>query len=85
MTPVLLRDGPRVHISTPPLSQKGKEKDHDEVELDLGSLGLVDREIPPEDIIKLEKIGSGGFKEYVSFATPKFLVLTDSMTQCVHW
>ena len=39
----------------------------DEIELDLESLGLTDKEIKPEKIQKLEKIGSGGFKEYVYF------------------
>lgn len=34
-----------------------------ELELDLESLGLEDREIPPEKLQKLEKIGSGGFKD----------------------
>ncbi len=34
-----------------------------ELELDLGTLGLEDREIPPERLQKLEKIGSGGFKD----------------------
>ena len=33
------------------------------IELDLESLGLEDREIPPEKLTKLEKIGSGGFKD----------------------
>ncbi|KAI0689437.1 hypothetical protein BC835DRAFT_1369050 [Cytidiella melzeri] len=62
--PVLLRaehfhmDEPR----TPPLSERNKETEP-ELELDLESLGLDDREIPPEKIIKLEKIGSGGFKD----------------------
>ena len=40
----------------------GKDKE-EELELDLESLGLEDREIPPEKIQKLEKIGSGGFKD----------------------
>lgn len=64
--PVLLRshhmhmDEPR----TPPLSTKHREKDGEgDVELDLESLGLDDREIPPEKLTKLEKIGSGGFKD----------------------
>jgi len=39
-----------------------KEVDPD-LELDLESLGLEDREIPPEKLMKLEKIGSGGFKD----------------------
>ena len=34
-----------------------------ELEIDLESLGLEDREIPPEKLMKLEKIGSGGFKD----------------------
>jgi hypothetical protein len=60
--PVLLRT--HVHLDeprTPPLSCQ-KEKD-DELELDLESLGLEDREIPPDKLTKLEKIGSGGFKD----------------------
>ena len=49
---------------TPPLSTKQREKDGEgDVELDLESLGLEDREIPPEKLTKLEKIGSGGFKD----------------------
>ena len=67
-TPVLLREA-GVHHSTqpqtPPISKKGKDLENEDIELDLGSLGLVDKEIPPEEITKLEKIGSGGFKECV--------------------
>ncbi|KAI0797532.1 kinase-like protein [Abortiporus biennis] len=62
--PVLMRSG-RVHIDeprTPPLSSQAKEAEP-ELELDLGSLGLEDREIPSEKLTKLEKIGSGGFKD----------------------
>ncbi len=61
--PVLLRT--HVHIDelrTPPLSSAQRERDED-LELDLESLGLDDREIPPEKLTKLEKIGSGGFKD----------------------
>ncbi len=47
---------------TPPLSSAQRERD-EELELDLESLGLEDREIPPEKLTKLEKIGSGGFKD----------------------
>jgi hypothetical protein len=47
---------------TPPLSSAQRERDED-LELDLESLGLEDREIPPDKLTKLEKIGSGGFKD----------------------
>ncbi|KAI0780459.1 hypothetical protein BD413DRAFT_463707 [Trametes elegans] len=64
--PVLLRTH-HVHMDeprTPPLSGRQREKDGEgELELDLESLGLEDREIPPEKLTKLEKIGSGGFKD----------------------
>ncbi|KAI0371665.1 kinase-like protein [Pilatotrama ljubarskyi] len=63
--PMLLRT--HVHMDeprTPPLSGRQKEKEGEgELELDLESLGLEDREIPPEKLTKLEKIGSGGFKD----------------------
>lgn len=61
--PVLLRT--HVHIDeprTPPLSSAQRERDED-LELDLESLGLEDREIPPDKLTKIEKIGSGGFKD----------------------
>ena len=64
-TPILLRshhfhaDEPR----TPPISDMGGKDQEPELELDLESLGLDDREIPPEKLTKLEKIGSGGFKD----------------------
>ena len=61
--PVLLRT--HVHMDeprTPPLSSAQRERE-EELELDLESLGLEDREIPPDKLTKLEKIGSGGFKD----------------------
>jgi hypothetical protein len=42
---------------------KHRGEEEEAFELDLESLGLEDKEIPPERLIKLEKIGSGGFKE----------------------
>ncbi|KAJ3554978.1 hypothetical protein NP233_g12312 [Leucocoprinus birnbaumii] len=62
-TPVLLRSE-HLHQDEPrtPVPEQDKEADH-ELELDLESLGLEDREIPPEKLTKLEKIGSGGFKD----------------------
>jgi mitogen-activated protein kinase kinase kinase 13 len=54
-------DTPVQTPQTPPISN---ERDFEpELELDLESLGLHDREIPPDRITKLEKIGSGGFKD----------------------
>ncbi|EGN95578.1 hypothetical protein SERLA73DRAFT_186672 [Serpula lacrymans var. lacrymans S7.3] len=53
------QDEPR----TPPLSRDIGREAEPELELDLESLGLEDREIPPEKLTKLEKIGSGGFKD----------------------
>lgn len=69
--PVLLRSGHTIvdETMTPVPTQQQKDKDRlekepdQELELDLESLGLEDREIPPEKIQKLEKIGSGGFKD----------------------
>jgi len=63
VTPVLLRSE-HTHLDEPriPMPDGDKEVDPD-LELDLESLGLEDREIPPEKLMKLEKIGSGGFKD----------------------
>lgn len=58
--PVLLRSH-RVHLDEP--RTPVPEKENEDLELDLESLGLEDREIPPEKLTKLEKIGSGGFKD----------------------
>jgi len=54
-------DNPATPVPTP--IQREKEKDDADLELDLESLGLEDREIPPDKLQKLEKIGSGGFKD----------------------
>lgn len=61
--PVLFRthmhiDNPR----TPPLSSAQGQRDED-LELEPESLGLEDHEIPPDRLVKLEKIGSDGFKD----------------------
>ncbi|KAK0196827.1 hypothetical protein F5146DRAFT_970913 [Armillaria mellea] len=58
-SPILLRSE-RVHTDEPRTPQVSQEP---ELELDLGTLGLEDREIPPDKLQKLEKIGSGGFKD----------------------
>lgn len=61
-TPVLFRSE-QEHADEPRTPIPSKEKDNEELELDLESLGLEDREIPPDKLTKLEKIGSGGFKD----------------------
>jgi len=62
-TAVLLRSE-HTHQDEPrtPVPNGDKETDPD-LELDLESLGLENREIPLEKLVKLEKIGSGGFKD----------------------
>ncbi|KAI6150654.1 hypothetical protein BKA82DRAFT_4118185 [Pisolithus tinctorius] len=65
-TPPVLMRLQRIHQDeprTPPLSNVGATQPEPELELDLESLGLEDREIPPDKLTKLEKIGSGGFKD----------------------
>jgi hypothetical protein len=62
-TPLLMRSG---HSRSPEKPQTPAHSKHDEQEevnaLDLESLHLQDKEIAPEKLTKLEKIGSGGFK-----------------------
>ncbi|ORY26231.1 hypothetical protein BCR39DRAFT_541526 [Naematelia encephala] len=63
-TPVLLRD--HFHVKdpeTPPHSDESKPSGEAELNLDLSELGLEDSMIKPEQLVKLEKIGSGGFKD----------------------
>lgn len=64
--PVLLRT--HVHVeqpATPPVSLPSRAKggEDGELDLDLAELGLDDREIAPDKLSKVEKIGSGGFKD----------------------
>jgi hypothetical protein len=71
--PVLFRSS-RIHTDEPITPIPGSEVINDpgngkviaepEVELDLESLGLEDKEIDYHRLTKLEKIGSGGFKEW---------------------
>ncbi|KAF8136481.1 hypothetical protein EV363DRAFT_736842 [Boletus edulis] len=64
-TPPLIRPH-RAHQDDPcttPISNEQQNQPEPELELDLESLGLEDREIPPDKLTKLEKIGSGGFKD----------------------
>jgi hypothetical protein len=70
-TPVLLRD--HIHANdpdTPPLSPPPSEESkrtngETELNFDLQELGLEDTVIRPDLLQKLERIGSGGFKEWV--------------------
>ncbi|CDU26460.1 uncharacterized protein SPSC_06654 [Sporisorium scitamineum] len=73
--PLLLRARGKVvsteKLPTPPLTSNNEEANApqagdgvDELNgLDLESLNLTDKEIPPSKLEKLEKIGSGGFKD----------------------
>ena len=74
VTPTLLR-GDHVHqvmpdaeqAATPPPSGHAHQAAAEaELTLDLESLGLENKEIPADQIVKMEKVGSGGFKESVS-------------------
>ena len=62
--PLLLQDADQlVHskkVDTPPGSGDKQEND---LELDLESLNLLDKEIAPDKLKRGEKIGSGGFKD----------------------
>jgi hypothetical protein len=66
-TPVLLRDHTHAEDpATPPHSegdQANKGGAEGGLDLDLSGLGLEDSMIKPHLLVKLEKIGSGGFKE----------------------
>ena len=63
--PKLLRDHGEVADPHTPAHSHGDTKEDVEADgmLDLEELGLVDKEIPVEQIQKGDKIGSGGFKE----------------------
>ncbi len=64
--PVLLREHTHaVDPATPPLSEEADAANEDVI-LDLEELGLVNKEIPAAQISKGEKIGSGGYKEWVA-------------------
>jgi hypothetical protein len=63
-TPVLLRD--HIHATdpaTPPPSDESRHIGEAELNFDLAELGLEDSIIKPGQLQKLERIGSGGFKE----------------------
>ena len=70
-TPVLLRDhthanDPETPPLTPPDDEEGESKrttGEAELNFDLQELGLEDTVIRPDLLQKLERIGSGGFKE----------------------
>lgn len=58
-----MRKGHAASPNKPMTPMCSKENEQEEVNgLDLESLQLADKEIMPEKLTKLEKIGSGGFK-----------------------
>lgn len=62
-TPLLMRSGHSASPEKPHTPEHSKVDEQEEVNaLDLESLQLQDKEIAPEKLIKLEKVGSGGFK-----------------------
>ncbi|KAI6005837.1 hypothetical protein EDD15DRAFT_2214117 [Pisolithus albus] len=67
--PVRVRGHRRTKSKSPPVLMRSHRLHQDEPRtppasnLDLESLGLEDREIPSDKLTKLEKIGSGGFKD----------------------
>jgi hypothetical protein len=63
--PKLLQDHSEVADPNTPAHSHGDTREDVEADgaLDLEELGLVDKEIPVEQIQKGDKIGSGGFKE----------------------
>lgn len=89
-TPVLLRDHVHAHDpATPPPSDGDSKKTTGEAELnlDLQELGLEDSVIRPDLLVKLERIGSGGFKECVhglrgNNGDIRWIVVADE-TQCL--
>ncbi|GAA5877545.1 hypothetical protein JCM16303_003373 [Sporobolomyces ruberrimus] len=64
-TPLLMRAQHPVSPDKPRTVDCSKEREHQEDvnALDLESLQLQDKEIPPEKLTKLELVGSGGFKD----------------------
>ncbi|GAA5910221.1 uncharacterized protein JCM6883_001117 [Sporobolomyces salmoneus] len=64
-TPLLMRARHSASPEKPRTGDCSKEREHQEDvnALDLESLQLQDKEIPPEKLTKLELVGSGGFKD----------------------
>lgn len=63
----------------PVTPDRSKAAEQEEVNaLDLESLQLQDKEIPPEKLVKLEKVGSGGFKDvYKGTYRKKIIAIAD--------
>ncbi|GAA5979137.1 hypothetical protein JCM11641_008438 [Rhodosporidiobolus odoratus] len=64
-TPLLMRPEHPISPEKPRTPEHSKEREHQEDvnALDLESLQLQDKEIQPEKLEKLERVGSGGFKD----------------------
>jgi hypothetical protein len=65
-------------LSPPPSEQSKRTNGEAELNFDLQELGLEDTVIRPDLLQKMEKIGSGGFKEYVP-KSRRLHRLTDSV------
>ncbi|KAK4053792.1 hypothetical protein OIV83_001448 [Microbotryomycetes sp. JL201] len=79
LTPLLMREGHSPSPEKPKSPQQTKEDEQEEVNaLDLESLQLQDKEIAPEKLTKLEKVGSGGFKDvYKGVYRKKTIAIAD--------
>ncbi|KAM0792290.1 hypothetical protein ACM66B_004980 [Microbotryomycetes sp. NB124-2] len=79
LTPLLMREGHSPSPEKPKSPERTKEDEQEEVNaLDLESLQLQDKEIAPEKLTKLEKVGSGGFKDvYKGLYRKKTIAIAD--------
>ncbi|KAK4058855.1 hypothetical protein OIO90_000301 [Microbotryomycetes sp. JL221] len=79
LTPLLMREGHSPSPEKPRSPERNKQDEQEEVNaLDLESLQLQDKEIAPEKLTKLEKVGSGGFKDvYKGMYRKKTIAIAD--------
>lgn len=80
-TPRLMRADHSCSPEKPRTPARSKEDEQEEVNaLDLESLQLQDKEIAPEKLTKLEKVGSGGFKVRIALRARKEVVEIDLLS-----
>lgn len=78
-----MRSGHSFSPEKPQTPRQSKGDEQEEVNaLDLESLQLQDKEIAPEKLTKLEKVGSGGFKVRLSVTSYPSLFRSDLFTLC---